>query len=232
MGASTPDADTHIQTTPGDRLALTDVSVFTPNHEQLLVKALTLTVPPGEGLMIVGPSGAGKSSLLRAIAGLWDTGSGTITRPTGAQMLFLPQQPYLPLGNLRCQLSYPQSDSTFPDDELLQWLVCVNLPTLAQRFGGLGTELDWSRVLSVGEQQRLAFARALLARPRYLLLDESTSALDAANEALLYGQLAALGITPISVSHHHAIASFHHQTLELCGDGGWTLKGTSDDGNG
>lgn len=232
VGASTPDADTHIQTTSGDCLALHGVSVFTPNREQLLVKALTLTVPPGEGLMIVGPSGAGKSSLLRAIAGLWDTGSGTITRPEGGDMLFLPQQPYLPLGNLRCQLSYPQPDSTFPDDELLQWLVCVNLPTLAQRFGGLGTELDWSRVLSVGEQQRLAFARALLARPRYLLLDESTSALDAANEALLYGQLAALGITPISVSHHHAIASFHHQTLELCGDGGWALKGTSDDGNG
>jgi len=226
--APKPDVATHIQTTPGDCLALHGVSVFTPDHGQRLVQGLTLTVAPGQGLMIVGPSGAGKSSLLRAMAGLWNTGAGTITRPTGAHMLFLPQQPYLPLGDLRCQLTYPQAANTFSDGELLQWLRRVNLPTLAERFGGLGTELDWSRVLSVGEQQRLAFARALLARPRYLLLDESTSALDAANEALLYGQLAALGITPISVSHHHAIASFHHQTLELHGDGGWGLRGEGD----
>lgn len=224
VGASTPDADTHIQTTFGDCLALSDVSVFTPNHEQLLVKALTLTVTPGDGLMIVGPSGAGKSSLLRAIAGLWDTGSGHITRPGGGDMLFLPQQPYLPLGDLRCQLTYPQPDNTFSDDDLLQWLARVNLPKLAERFGGLDAELDWARVLSVGEQQRLAFARALLAKPRYLLLDESTSALDAANEALLYGQLAALHITPISVSHHHAIARHHRHTLELHGDGSWALN--------
>ena len=223
--APKPDVATHIQTIPGDCLALHGVSVFTPDHGQRLVQGLTLTVAPGQGLMIVGPSGAGKSSLLRAMAGLWNTGAGTITRPTGAHMLFLPQQPYLPLGDLRCQLTYPQAANTFSDGELLQWLNRVNLPTLAERFGGLGTELDWSRVLSVGEQQRLAFARALLARPRYLLLDESTSALDAANEALLYGQLAALGITPISVSHHHAIASFHSQTLELHGDGGWGLRG-------
>ena len=225
VAAPTTNVATHIQTTPGDCLALHGVSVFTPDHGQRLVQGLTLTVAPGQGLMIVGPSGAGKSSLLRAMAGLWNTGAGTITRPTGAHMLFLPQQPYLPLGDLRCQLTYPQAANTFSDGELLQWLNRVNLPTLAERFGGLGTELDWSRVLSVGEQQRLAFARALLARPRYLLLDESTSALDAANEALLYGQLAALGITPISVSHHYAIASFHHQTLELHGDGGWGLRG-------
>jgi putative ATP-binding cassette transporter len=227
VGASASDADAHIQTTPGDWLALKDVTVFTPNHEQLLVKALTLTVAPGEGVMIAGPSGAGKSSLLRAIAGLWNTGSGHITRPGGTEMLFLPQQPYLPLGDLRCQLTYPHTERTFPDDELLKWLERVNLPTLAARFGGLGTELDWSRVLSVGEQQRLAFARALLARPRYLLLDESTSALDAANEERLYGQLAALNITPISVSHHQAIAKHHRHVLELHGDASWSLQEAS-----
>jgi len=225
-GASTSDVDTTIQTTHGDGLALLDVTVFTPNHEQLLVKALTLTVAPNEGLMIVGPSGAGKSSLLRVIAGLWNTGSGHITRPGGAEMLFLPQQPYLPLGDLRCQLTYPQTGRAIPDDELLRWLERVNLPTLAKRFGGLGIVLDWSRVLSVGEQQRLAFARALLARPRYLLLDESTSALDGANEELLYGQLAALSITPISVSHHHAIAKHHRHTLALHGDASWSLQAT------
>ena len=174
--------------------------------------------------MVVGPSGAGKSSLLRVIAGLWNTGSGLITRPNGAQMLFLPQQPYFPLGDLRCQLTYPQTERVISDDELLKWLARVNLPTLAVRFGGLGTELDWSRVLSVGEQQRLAFARALLAKPRYLLLDESTSALDAANEELLYGQLAALSITPISVSHHSSIARHHRHVLQLHGDASWALQ--------
>ena len=224
VGTSPYDRHNTIQTELGNRLALNGVTVVTPNHAQLLVKDLALKVAPGEGLMVVGPSGAGKSSLLRVIAGLWNTGSGHITRPNGAQMLFLPQQPYFPLGDLRCQLTYPQTERVISDDELLKWLARVNLPTLAERFGGLGTELDWSRVLSVGEQQRLAFARALLAKPRYLLLDESTSALDAANEELLYGQLAALSITPISVSHHHSIAKHHHHVLQLHGDASWALQ--------
>lgn len=224
MAISPAGIPTRIETSAGNVLALVDLSVFTPNREQLLVKALTLTVQPGAGLMIVGPSGAGKSSLLRVIAGLWRSGSGMVTRPSGTDMLFLPQQPYLPLGDLRCQLTYPQTGRDISDDELLQWLQRVNLPGLAQRSGGLATELDWARVLSVGEQQRLAFARALIARPRYLLLDESTSALDAANEEHLYGQLAGLSITPISVSHHHSIAKHHRNTLELHGDGTWTLS--------
>jgi putative ATP-binding cassette transporter len=222
--ASASDEDgTQIHTVHGFELALEHLTVLTPNREHLLVKELTLAVSPGEGLLIVGPSGTGKSSLLRVIAGLWDTGAGEVIRPAGSDMLFLPQQPYLPLGNLRCQLTYPQTELNISDEELLHWLELVNLPTLAERFGGLGTELDWSRVLSVGEQQRLAFARVLLAKPRYLLLDESTSALDASNEELLYGQLAGLSITPISVSHHQAIVKHHDHVLELPGNGSWTL---------
>jgi putative ATP-binding cassette transporter len=217
------DSTAQIQAVNGDTLSLRDVTVFTPNREQLLVKDLSLAVAPGAGLLIVGPSGAGKSSLLRVIAGLWDTGSGLVTRPDGSDMLFLPQQPYLPLGDLRSQLTYPQTHSDLPDAELLQWLQRVNLPSLATRFGGLDAVLDWSKVLSVGEQQRLAVARALLAKPRYLLLDESTSALDARNEEHLYGQLAGLSITPISVSHHQSISKHHQQVLELHGDGSWTL---------
>lgn len=139
-------------------------------------------------------------------------------------MLFLPQQPYLPMGNLRSQLTYPQVDSDIADGELLKWLDRVNLPTLAQRCGGLDAELDWFTVLSVGEQQRLAFARALIAKPRYMLLDESTSALDAKNEEQLYCQLAALSITPISVSHHPNISKHHRKILELQGEGSWTLR--------
>jgi putative ATP-binding cassette transporter len=223
--AAPPDVDGLIRTSPGFELALNRVTVFTPSREHRLVQELTLSVKPGEGLLIVGPSGAGKSSLLRVIAGLWNTGAGEVTRPGGSDMLFMPQQPYLPLGDLRCQLTYPQTERGISDEELLRWLERVNLPTLAQRFGGLGVVLDWARVLSVGEQQRLAFARALLAKPRYLLLDEATSALDDANEELLYVQLAGLSITPISVSHHRSIRKHHHQVLTLADDGGsWTLQ--------
>ena len=213
-----------VHTVPGALLALDALTVLTPNREHLLVRDLSLQVPPGEGLLIVGPSGAGKSSLLRVVAGLWTTGSGRVLRPAGADMLFLPQYPYLPLGDLRSQLLYPQVEREISDAELQQGLEAVNLPTLAGRFGGLAVERDWAKLLSVGEQQRLAFARALLARPRYLLLDEATSALDAANEERLYRQLAGLSITPVSVSHHAAVLKYHRQVLELPGDGSWAVR--------
>jgi putative ATP-binding cassette transporter len=212
-----------IRTQDAFQLECQQLTLLTPNAEQMLLRELSLTVKPGEGLLIVGPSGAGKSSLLRVIAGLWRSGSGLLLRPAGPDMLFLPQRPYLPLGNLRCQLLYPQTARDISDAELLQWLERVNLPDLAARFGGLDAELDWGKLLSVGEQQRLAFARALLAKPRYLLLDEATSALDAANESLLYGQLDALAITAISVSHHQALLPFHSQVLEISGGGDWSL---------
>ena len=217
------DVAPRINTAHGFELSLAQVTVFTPSREHLLLQAVTLSVKPGEGLVIAGASGSGKSSLLRVIAGLWTTGSGEVTRPAGSDMLFLPQQPYLPLGDLRSQLTYPHTERDISDEELLQWLERVNLPTLAERFGGLRAELDWARVLSVGEQQRLAFARALIAKPRYLLLDEATSALDSGNEERLYAQLAGLSITPVSVTHHPAVLKHHHRVLALIGDGSWTL---------
>ncbi|WP_028999607.1 ABC transporter ATP-binding protein/permease [Azohydromonas australica] len=215
----------HVQLVHGAQLAVEHLSVLTPQREQVLISNINFQVRPHEGLLIVGPSGSGKSSLLRVMAGLWNTGHGRVVRPSSADMLFLPQRPYLPPGDLRTQLLYPHPEREISDEELLQWLQRVNLPTLADRVGGLSAERDWGKLLSVGEQQRLAFARALVAKPRYALLDESTSALDAANEELLYAQLAELSITPVSISHRPALQKYHRQVLELQGEGRWRMEG-------
>jgi len=205
------------------RLELEGVTLQTPNYERTLVSNLSVAIQPGEGLLIVGESGSGKSSLLRAIAGLWYSGSGRIIRPRPEEILFLPQQPYMILGTLRSQLLYPNKDRPIPDAELLRLLERVNLPDLAERSGGLDVEMDWEKVLSIGEQQRLAFARVLLTRPRYAMLDEATSALDIANEESLYRQLAATDTTLVSVGHRSTILKYHKQVLELTGDSEWQL---------
>jgi putative ATP-binding cassette transporter len=172
---------------------------------------------------VAGASGGGKTSLLRALAGLWTMGSGRIERPAAGHLIFLPQQPYMALGSLRTQLLYPDATRTIPDAELARLLERVNLGELIDRAGGLNAERDWPKLLSIGEQQRLAFARVLLAEPRYALLDEATSALDAANEEQLYRELARLHTTPVSVSHRPALLAYHEQVLELAGDGRWRL---------
>lgn len=213
-----------IESVRDSRLALEHVTLQTPNYERTLIRNLSLAVNPGEGLMIVGDSGCGKSSLLRAIAGLWYSGSGRILRPDPEDILFLPQQPYMILGTLRSQLLYPSKDRPIPDAELLRLLERVNLPDIAVRFGGLDVELDWEKVLSVGEQQRVAFARVLLTKPRYVMLDEATSALDISNEESLYRQLAATSTTIVSVGHRSTILKYHRQVLALAGDGEWQLR--------
>lgn len=219
--ASQTAAGSVIRSVEAPHLALEEVTLHTPNYERVLVRNLSLTVAPGEGLMIVGESGSGKSSLLRAIAGLWYAGSGTIFRPPPGDVLFLPQQPYMLLGTLRSQLLYPNRELAVSDNELLDLLARVNLADLADRFGGLDVERDWHKVLSIGEQQRLAFARLLLTRPRFAILDEATSALDSANEASLYRQLTEIDTTLVSVGHRAAILQFHTRVLELTGDSDW-----------
>jgi len=217
-----------VQFVANTRLAIENLTLRTPDHGRVLIKELSLPISPGQGVMIVGPSGCGKSSLLRAIAGLWHAGSGRIVRPDSGQMLFLPQRPYMLLASLRRQLLYPQHGSEIGDQELLKLLVRVNLPNLAERFGGLDAELDWAKVLSVGEQQRVAFARVLRAAPRYAILDEATSALDSANEENLYRELVASGTTLVSVGHRPSILKYHTQVLALQGNGEWRLHAAAD----
>jgi vitamin B12/bleomycin/antimicrobial peptide transport system ATP-binding/permease protein len=213
-----------IETVEADRLVLKHLTLETPNRQRTLVRDLSVMVPPGEGLLVMGPSGCGKSSLLRAIAGLWTAGSGTILRPEPDQILFLPQRPYMVLGTLREQLLYPNTQIEVEDERLQQVLAQVNLADLAERFGGFAAEQDWAEVLSLGEQQRLTFARLLINQPQYVILDEATSALDLENEERLYQHLQATGSTYLSVGHRSTLAHYHQHLLKLTQDQTWQVQ--------
>ena len=180
---------------------------------QLLRTNISLAASPGESLLITGASGLGKSTLMRAIAGLWPFGRGRI-RVTDGRCLFLPQRPYLPLGTLADALVYPHSAREPPRDSLVDALRAVGLPELVDH---LDEEANWALRLSIGEQQRLAFARVLLARPEVVFLDEATSALDEAAEMTLYRVLrdASWRPTIVSVGHHGSLRRFHDVVVDL-----------------
>ncbi|MBE9060725.1 ABC transporter ATP-binding protein/permease [cf. Phormidesmis sp. LEGE 11477] len=203
-------------------LTLQSLTLQTPNYQRTLIEDLSLSVDGQSSLLVMGPSGCGKSSLMRAIAGLWTSGEGTIARPELEDLLFLPQKPYMILGSLRQQLLYPYPHVEIEDDQLTQVLQQVNLPNLEAQFG-LEAEAEWSDVLSLGEQQRLSFARILLHQPKYVVLDEATSALDTANEAQLYDQLAKAKTAYLSVGHRESLKRYHQSLLRLAEDHSWQV---------
>ncbi len=221
--ASDENEHPRIQRQLAKHLSLQSLTLHPPQSDRVLIKELSLTLKPGDALLITGDSGCGKSSLLRAIAGLWQTGSGTIQHPPMEEFFFLPQQPYLQSGTLRSQLIYPSAHSSLSDAQLLAILEQVHLPRLAERVGGLDAVRDWDKQLSVGEQQRLAFGRVLVHTPDIVILDEATSALDTANEAALYSCLRESGTTLISIAHRPAVLRHHTHVLHLEGEGKWEL---------
>ncbi|MBL6455102.1 ABC transporter ATP-binding protein/permease [Belnapia sp. T6] len=207
-------AGTGIQSVPdgGDALVLDDVTVGLPDG-RVLVAGASARVEPGEAVLIAGASGSGKSTLFRAIAGLWPFGRGRVHAP-GAGVLFLPQRPYLPLGSLRRAVCYPRHAEEFPEVEIREALESAGLGHLAAR---LDEEDSWDRRLSGGEQQRLALARALLVKPRWLFLDEATSSLDPEAEARFYELLKERlpATTLVSIAHRPAVAQYHQRALRV-----------------
>ena len=213
-----------VTTTPcvDGTVQLDDVEVRTPDGKQL-IKPLDMHLEIGDTLVITGPSGSGKTTLLRSLAELWPFCSGTLTRPCGPnETMFLSQLPYVPLGDLRAVVTYPGKEGSIDDETLRRTLQKVALPHLVDR---LGEVLDWAKVLSPGEQQRIAFARILLTKPKVVFLDEATSALDEGLEFICY-QLVRTELPDtilVSVTHRTTVEQHHTHELELLGDGEWRL---------
>jgi putative ATP-binding cassette transporter len=202
---------------PADELSIENIDLRLPTGTALAAVD-KLTVAPHEHVLVNGPSGAGKSTMFRAVAGIWPFGAGKVSLPRDAHVMVLPQRPYLPIGTLHAAVVYPALPDHFDVPKVREILTAVGLPALAQR---LEEEAHWNRMLSLGEQQRLGLARAVLHAPDYLFLDEATASLDEPSEARLYKLLGDRlpGTAIISIGHRSTLAAFHRRFVELRQDG-------------
>ncbi len=201
----------------GNVVALNDLLLTLPNGRPL-VQASGFRLKSGERTLVTGPSGSGKSTMFRAIAGIWPFGRGTISVPKGASLMMLPQRPYFPVGSLASAITYPSKDGTYSAAQLGDVLKLIGLPALAER---LNEEGHWNRTLSLGEQQRLGIARALLHAPQYLFLDEATASLDEPSEEMLYRLIVAKlpQTTIVSIGHRKTLEAFHQREVSLVRSG-------------
>jgi vitamin B12/bleomycin/antimicrobial peptide transport system ATP-binding/permease protein len=207
-----------IEPSPGSAaIDLRHLDVRLPNGSPL-VSTDSFSFRANERTLITGPSGSGKSTLFRAIAGIWPFGSGTIAIPAKASLMMLPQRPYLPGGSLQAAIVYPAEASAYGSDQVREALIAVGLPKLASQ---LGEEGHWNRTLSLGEQQRLGLARALLHAPQYLFLDEATASLDETSEAALYRLIKERlpATTIVSIGHRSTLEAFHQRDVVLTRNG-------------
>ena len=198
-------------------LTLEGLELALPQGKTLLAPT-TLSLKQGESVLVTGPSGAGKSTLFRAIAGIWPYWKGKISLPKGASLLFLPQRPYLPIGTLKHAACYPDDAARVADEAVIDALRAVGLAHFA---GELGREENWAQLLSGGEQQRLAIARALVNKPDWLFMDEPTAALPDADQDAMYRLLKEKlsGTTIISIGHRDGVAQFHTRRIAWQGQG-------------
>ncbi len=204
-------------------ILVSHVDLVLPRSQRCLIRDLSLEVNNHQRLLVVGPSGCGKTSFLRLVSGLWPAAAGHVERPPLGDLMFIPQKPYMLLGSLKEQLCYPLPTDRFSDEQLRHVLEQVRLSQLVSRYPDLEIKQDWPRLLSLGEQQRLAFARLLLNSPCFVVLDEATSALDVATESHLYSLLSERDMAFVSVGHRPTLTAFHDTVLELDGSGAWRL---------
>jgi len=209
------DPSIRVSAAPATDVALDNVEVTLPSGQPLV--AANVAFAPHQDVLLTGPSGSGKSTLFRAIAGIWPFGKGTVTVPQGAKAMTLPQRPYLPIGTLEAAICYPSEPGAFDAARVRDMLIAVGLPAMAERLDEPG---HWNRTLSLGEQQRLGIARAILHAPDFLFLDEATASLDEPAEARLYKLLKDRlpNATIISIGHRSTLKAFHKRGLTLARD--------------
>lgn len=217
--AQSPIKPDQFEVVKSDALTFENVNLMTPGGEIALVQNLNLRIQPQQHMVIIGQTGVGKSSLLRALAGLWHRGTGRISSPDEHEKIFLAQRPYLMEGTLRSQLIYPALETTHSDAFLINILERVQLGDLINKYGGLDVENHWGKKLSLGEQQRIGFARLLIQPRKYVFLDEATSAVDAETEHKLYMTLLDSGATVVSICHQKTAWKYHQHYLKLLPEG-------------